>query len=160
MVAQFKALFIDLVTYGFPTVAILISLYSFFESRKAVKVQDRINTLEEKIKKYELEKIEQERIEAAKACIEARIINISKNNYSMRIWNSGKATAYNIDFQVPDECKGMVWKENVPFEFLEAGKSFEERVLLFGGVPRKFKVTTTWLDQNDNQCSKDQIVTI
>jgi len=157
---QFKESFIDLVKYGFPTIAIILSILSFIGSRRTKKVQDRLSNLEEKIKNYELEKIEQERKEASLSCVEARIINISKNNYSMKIWNSGKATAYNVDFQVPEECNGMIWKEKVPFEFLESGKNFDERVLVFGSSPDKFKIITIWTDENGTPYSKEQMVSL
>lgn len=157
---QFKEFFIDLVKYGFPTVALVLSILSFRDSRKANKVQDRLNEVEEKLKKYELEEKEKEREEATKACVEARVIKISKGNYKMKVWNSGKATAYNVDFKIPEEYKGMVWREKVPYEFLESGKNFEEHVMVHFGTPNKFKVTTTWTDKQGIPYSKEQIVTV
>lgn len=157
---QFKEFFIDLVKYGFPTLAIVLSLVSYIDSRKANKVQDRLNEIEEKLRKYALEEKEIERVEAKKACVEARIINISKGNYKMKIWNSGKATAYNVDFKISEECRGMIWRDKVPYEFLESGKSFEEHVIVHNGTPKKFKVITTWTDNQGVTYSKEQIVTV
>lgn len=157
---QLKELFIDLVKYGFPTVALGLSILSYRDSRKANKVQDRLNEVEEKLKKYELEEKEKEREEATKACVEARIIKISKGNYKMKVWNSGKATAYNVDFEISEEYKGMVWRDKVPYEFLESGKNFEEVVIVHHGTPNKFKVTTTWTDKQGSLHSKEQIVTV
>jgi len=156
----FKEFFINIVKYGFPTVALGLSILSFRDSRKAKKVQDRLNEIEEKLKKYELEEKEKEREEATKACVEARVMKISKGNYRMKIWNSGKATAYNVDFKIPEEYKGMVWRNKVPYEFLESGKNFEEHVMVHMGTPNKFKVTTTWTDKQGNLYSKEQIVTV
>ena len=45
---------------------------------------------------YELEEREKEKENATKACIEARVYNISKGKYALKIWNSGKAKAYRI----------------------------------------------------------------
>lgn len=157
---QFKEFFIDLVKYVFPTVALGLSILSYRDSRKANNVQDRLNEVEEKLKKYELEEKEKEREEATKACIEVRVMKISKGDYRMKIWNSGKATAYNVDFMIPEENKGMVWRDKVPYEFLESGKSFEEHVMVHSGTPNKFKVTTIWLDKKGISYSKEQIVTI
>jgi hypothetical protein len=42
---QFKGFFVDIVKYGFPTVALGLSIISFAESRKANKVKDRLNDL-------------------------------------------------------------------------------------------------------------------
>lgn len=157
---HFKVLFIDIVKYAFPTVAILLSILSYKDSRKASKVQDRLNEIEGKLKKYELEEKEKEREEATKACVEARVMNISRGKYKMKIWNSGKATAYNVNFSISEEYKGMVWRDKVPYEFLESGKSFEEHVMVHNGTPDKFKVTTTWTDDKGRSYSKDQIVTV
>lgn len=157
---QFKEFFIGFVKYGLPTIAIMISILSYRDSRKANKIQDRLFELEEMLKKYELEEKEKEREKANMACIEARVINISKNKYKMKIWNSGKVTAYNVDFKVPEDCKGMVRREKVPYEFLDVGKSFEEHVIVCFGTPNKFKITTMWTDDQGIQYSKDQMVDI
>ncbi|MEF2097300.1 hypothetical protein V3595_22025 [Bacillus sp. CFBP9009] len=158
---QFKEIFKDLVAYGFPAVAIALSYLSFRDSRKANKVQDRLKEVEEKLKKYELEDKEKEREEATKACVEARIIKIAKGKYRMKVWNSGKATAYNVDFKVHEEqIKGMIRRDKVPYEFLESSKNFEEYVLVHGGTPNKFKVTTTWTNEEGVPYSKEQIVTV
>jgi len=157
---QFKDFFINIVKYGFPTVALGLSILAYRDSRKANKVQDRLNEVEEKLKKYELEEKEKEREEATKACVEARVMKISKGNYRMKVLNSGKATAYNVDFKIPDECKGMVWRDKVPYEFLESGKNFEEHVLVHMGTPDKFTITTTWTDNQGIPYSKEQIVTV
>lgn len=157
---QMKVYFVDFVKFGFPTIALAISLLSYVDSRKANKVQERLSEVEEKLKKYELEEKEKERLEATKACVEARIVNISRGKYRLKIWNSGKATAYNVDFKIPGEFKGMIRKEKVPFEFLESNKSFEEIVMAYSGTPNKLKVTTTWTNENGVSFSKEQMVTI
>lgn len=157
---KFKEIFIDLVQYGFPTIALVLSILSYKDSRKANKVQERLNSVEEKLMKYELEEKEKEREDATKACVEARIMKISKNNYKMKIWNSGKAIGYDVDFIIEEEYKGIVWRDKVPYEFLESGKSFEEHVLVHMGTPSKFKVTTIWKDKEGTKYSKEQLVTI
>lgn len=157
---ELKEIFIDVVKYGFPTLAITLSILSFRDSRKARKVQERLNRIEEKLKQYELEEKEKERAEASMACVEARIMNISRGKYVMKIWNSGKVTAYNIDFKIPEEYSGIVWKDKTPYEFLEPGKSFEEIVLVHSGTPSKFKVTTIWTDIENNPFTKEQFVSI
>lgn len=146
------------VKYGFPTIALLLSILSFLDSRKANAVQARLLEIEKKLKSYELEERERQREETMEACIEARVMNISKNNYKMKMWNSGKATAFNVDFTVAKEIG--VFREKVPYEFLEPGKSFEEIVLVHFGTPRKFSITTTWSDSSGKPHSKEQIVSI
>lgn len=160
LLLTFKEFFKDIVQYGFPTLAIAVSLLSFRDSKKANKIQERLHELEEKLKKYEIEEKEKEREEATKAAIEARIIRISKGNYQMKIWNSGKVTAYNVDFEVPQEVSGFIFKDKVPYEFLEPAKNFDEHVIVCSGMPSKFKVTTKWEDAEGEQYSKEQMVAI
>ena len=144
--------------YVVPLIAIVLSIFSFHDSRKVNKVQLRLNGLEEKLKKYELEEIEREREAANKSIVEARIYNVSKGKYRLRIWNSGQATAYDVDFEVPEEMKGLVFRDKVPFEVLEPGKSFEESVIYYNGMPPKFTVKTTWKSKNGDQQEKELLV--
>lgn len=145
--------------YVVPIVAIVLSIFSFHDSRKVNKVQLRLNEMEEKLKKYELEEIEKEREAANKAIVEARIYKVSKGKYRLKIWNSSQATAYDVDFDVPEELKGLVYKDKVPFEVLEAGKSFEEYITFYYGTPPKFTVKTTWKNVSGEQYEKEQLVT-
>lgn len=157
---QFKKFFIGLVKYGFPTIALGLSILSYKDSRKANKIRDRLNEVEEILKKYELEEKEKEREEATKACVEARIMMISKGKYKMKVWNSGKAIAYNVDFKIQEKYQYMVRRDKVPYEFLEPGKNFEEHVLVHAGTPNKFKITTIWEDKQGILYSKEQILTV
>lgn len=149
----------ELIKYAFPVIALLLSLWSLIDSRKANSVQVRVNELEEKLKKIELEEKRKQLEEETKACVEARIYNISNGKYKLKIWNSGKATAYNVDFKVEDKMRGMIFRNNTPFEYLETGKSFEETAVRANGMPGKFKVITSWENKtNDEKFEKEQIV--
>lgn len=147
------------IVYVVPLVAIALSIVSFHDSRKVNKVQLRLTEMEEKLKKYELEEIEKEREAANKSTIETRIYNVSKGKHRLKIWNSGQATAYDVDFEVPEELKGLVFRDKVPFEVLEPGKSFEESVIYYNGMPPKFTVKTTWKNASGEKCEKEQLVT-
>lgn len=65
-----------------------------------------------------------------------------------------------VDFITQEEYKGMVGRDKVPYGFLESGKSSEEHVMVHSGIPRKFKVTTTWTDKQGDNHSKEQIVMV
>jgi hypothetical protein len=147
------------IVYVVPLVAIALSIVSFHDSRKVNKVQLRLTEMEEKLKKYELEEIEKEREAVNKPIVEARICKVSKGKYRLKIWNSSQATAYDVDFEVPEELKGLVFRDKVPFEVLEPGKSFEESVIYYNGMPPKFTVKTTWKNASGEKCEKEQLVT-
>lgn len=156
----FKEFFIDFVKYGFLSIAIIVSILSYIQSRKANKVKERLNNLEEKLKRYELAEKEKQIAEANMACVEARVVKIAKHQYRLKVWNSGQATAYFVDFELDDENKSFVRKEMVPYEFLNSGKSFEEYVLFHSRTPNKFKVITTWKDQQGNPYTKENMVSL
>lgn len=152
---------IKFVQYGLPVLSIVIALVAFWDTRKTNKLSRRVNEIEEQLKCYQLEEKKKEIEEFKKACVEARVYKISQGKYKMKIWNSGKATAYDVDFVVNnEEHKGMVFKDKTPYEVLESGKSYEEHVLVHMGTPRKFTVSTIWKDVDDIEHSKEQIVSI
>jgi hypothetical protein len=156
---EVKDIFDIIIGYGIPLIAIVISIVSFHESRKVTKIQFRLNGMEEKLKKYELEEIEKVREAANKSVVEARIYNVSKGKYRLKIWNSGQATAYHVDYEIPGDLRNIVMRDKVPYEILEAGKSFEEHIVYYMGMPSKLTVKTMWKDANGEQYEKEQLVT-
>lgn len=154
-----KEVIINIINYVVPIVAIFLSLISLLISSKNLKIQTRVIKLEEKLKSYELNEKEKELAESKIACVEARVYCLSRDKYRLKIWNSGKATAYNVDYLIQDNVSHGIVREFAPYEFLEAGKSFEELVVVHSGTVRKFVLMTTWSDGEGNIFSKDNIIT-
>lgn len=48
----------------------------------------------------------------------------------------------------------------MPFDELEPNKSFESALLVYMGSSEKFRVTTTWEDENKNTHEKTQVVSL
>jgi hypothetical protein len=157
---ELKTIFEVLIKYGFPTVAIILSFLSYIDAKKAKNLQDNVFKLEEQLKRYELEEKEKEREEATKPSIEARIVNIARHKYKLKVWNSGKSTAYNVDFQVPTEYNGVIWKDKAPYEFLGPKKSFEEHVIVHSGTPSKFIIKLTWESEQGDKYTEEQLLSI
>jgi hypothetical protein len=157
---QFKEIFIDLVNYGFPTVALGLSIYSFVSARKAGKLTVRLTELEMKLKKYELEEKERQREQEARADVHARIVKLGQGKYRLKISNQGGATAYNVNFTLPSELQGMILKDKVPFDFLEPQNGFEEHVIIYAGFPQKLKITLTWTDKDGITQYRDEMLSI
>lgn len=141
------------------TISIFISAASLVVALISLIRSSKIAKLDERIKELELEKLEAEKNAVKKPLIEARLIHMSKNNNKLKVWNSGEATAYNVDVEIDD--KEIIRLEPVtPFEKLEAGTSFEETVILAFSSSSKFKITTSWADENGNKDCKEQYRTI
>lgn len=141
------------------TISIIISAASFIVALISLIKSSKVTKLDEKIKELELEKLEAEKNAVKKPLVEARLIHVSKNNNKLKVWNSGEATAYNINVEIDDK-EIIVLEPVTPFEKLEAGTSFEETVVLTFSSSRKFKIITSWLDENGNQDCKEQYRTI
>lgn len=145
--------------YLMPIAAVIISLSALKKSKESVEVKVQLNDIEKKLQAYELELKEYE-IQKLKeknkkeAEIDARIVKIADHRHRVKIWNSGNATAYNVDFSVPEEYNIIVHKDKTPFEYLEAGKGFEETVVIHMGSEHKCKILCTWQDENGNLKSK------
>lgn len=133
-------------------VSLLVAIVSFVFSLKTQRLQNKLNELELKIKEYELHQLEK------KSCIEARVINTDSKHYYIRIWNSGNDTAYDVNIILPDEKSVIIYdNDKLPFEELEANKSFDIPLLVFNGSASKFYVTTEWKDFKGDTKSKKQL---
>ncbi len=141
-------------------ISLIVAVISLIMSAKAQHLQNKINNLEYLIKQYEIEKINNEKANANRTCVEARICNISRGNYRMKIWNSGDLIAKNITL-VPDANANLIFMgEMLPYEELDVGKNFEIPIVVCSETARKFYVTTRWEDENANLHEKKQMVSL
>lgn len=138
-------------------VSLLIAIISLIKASKAQSLQNKVNELEVKIKQYELEKIEAEKAEAALSCVEARVINVSKNKYKLKVWNSGNVKVYNVSAKFEKDSQIILMDSKMPFDELEPKKSFEEYLIVHTGSARKFRITTSWEDADGNRQEKVQM---
>lgn len=159
-----KEIIKDIALYIMPIAAVLVSVIALIKSNKCTQVQLKLSEMEKKLqeydlalKKYELEKIEREMNQERKACVEARIIKISQGNYKLKVWNSGDATAYNIDVEIPSEYNIILMKDKLPFEYLKPSNGFDEHVVVHMQSSRKFKIICKWEDENGGQYFNEQI---
>lgn len=139
-------------------ISLLVAIISLFKSSKAQRLQNKVNELELKIKQNELERIAKEKESATIACVEARVINVGKGKYSLKVWNSGNATAYNVIAQFDGDVGIMILdEEKQPFEELEARKNYELILVTHFGSSSKFKIITEWTDSNGKHHKKTQM---
>ncbi len=136
-------------------ISLIVAIVSFIASIKSQHLQNRVNTLEYKLKQYELEEKEQEK--KKNPCIEARINHISKDRYKIKVWNSGNTVAKNVMASWEEQdCMIFYDLEKMPFESLEPQKGFELSATIFFGAPRKLFITTTWENEEGEKQSKSQ----
>ena len=154
----------DVAIYIMPIAAFIVSLIALKRSNDTMKVKIQLSEVEEKLKEYELvlkkhevEKMQEEENRDKKPNIEARIIAISSNKYRLKVWNSGDATAYNIEALIPNEYGIIIMNHTMPFEYLKPGDNFDERVVVYANAASKFKVISTWEDEQGIKFVNEQL---
>lgn len=142
----------------FNWITIFIAIASLTVSIVSLIKSWKIGNLDYRIKQLELEELENKK-NNFQPCVEARLVHISKGNNHIRVWNSGNATAYNVNVEIDDKNIPII-QPVTPFEFLEPGKSFDETVVLTFSSENKFKIITKWADKSGNADKKEQICTL
>ena len=142
----------DIVALVFSGISLLVAIISFALSTKSQNLQNRVNEIEIKLKEYELEEREQQKA----PYVEARIIHISKNNYKIKIWNSGNSNAKNVTASWDTNSVIVLNSNKMPFEILEPQQNFDLSIVVYDGMPDKLHIITKWEDENGNSKSKEQ----
>ena len=139
-------------------VSLLIAVIALIKSSKAEKLQNRVNEMEIKIKEYELERITKEKEEASSSCVEARVISIGSGKHRLKVWNSGKATAYNVIAKFDGNPNLIIMdREKQPYDELEPNKSYELVLVAHMGSSSKFRIITEWTDADGKKLTKSQM---
>lgn len=74
--------------------SLLLAIISFVVSFKSQRLQNRVNIIELKLKQYELDAKEKEQQKVP--LVEARIVHVIKNEYKIKVWNSGNGIARSV----------------------------------------------------------------
>ena len=139
-------------------ISLLVAIISLLKSSKAQRLQNKVNELELKIKRNELDKIAKEKEDSVLACVEVRFITVGKGKHRLKVWNSGNATAYIGSARFDGDVGIMIMdREKQPFEELEAGKSYELILITHNGFASKFRIITEWTDSSGKQHTKTQM---
>ena len=137
-----------IITYFVPIITLVISIVSLFFSIRVPKLDKKIKEYDFNIKKYINEEIEKSN--KKEAIIEAKIIKLSDDKYRIRIYNKGNATAYNINYNIPDEYHIITINKVTPYEELKSKDSFEEPVIIDLQSSSKYAVNLEWYDKENN----------
>jgi hypothetical protein len=142
----------------FSAASIIIAVLSLRQAHKANKLQNKVNEMELRLKRYELEKVEKEKEASSKALVQARVIKLGNNKNRLKVWNSGGKTAYNVTAQIEGVSDlELLNNDKMPFEELEPMKSFEVPIIWFSPTS-KAKILTEWTDESGKKDSKSQMV--
>jgi hypothetical protein len=121
-------------------IALSLSVITYLVHDHRIKKQEKL------LNKYQIAKIESEKVESKKAIIEANIIKVSNGKNAIKIYNKGKVIAKNVNVIFPDP-KGYQIISNNPCPIdIKPTHSIEFILILFTSHPEKIIITFEWSD--------------
>ena len=135
--------------------ALIASVFTYFKHDKKLKEQER------KINEYQLKQIEKEDLESKKAAIRGNIVKGLKGGRTLKVYNSGRATARNIRVEGLD-VNGVIHRggDIFPYELMNPQDYTELTIHLVMGCPSTLKLKYIWDDEFGLNNEFEQILTL
>jgi len=133
-------------------IAGLAFLLSAYATLKTIKFNDRQKSLiesQEKLNQRLLEKEDAGSTAEKKADLGATFIKLGSNNYRLKIWNKGRATARNVSIDFPEGNDCFIEsdiKSKFPLETLDTHQSVELIAVFDMGTKNKHTIKLCWAD--------------
>ncbi len=129
--------------------ALLLSGYATWRSHRFKKKEEDLLEVQWKVNALVLEKEEREATEASRADLDAKFISRGSEKSCLKIFNKGKAVAYQVQVDFPDGNDVIIDSEvqdKFPMESMEPGQSVELIAAVSLGTKRKLAVRLSWQD--------------
>ena len=135
--------------------ALIASVFTYLRHDKKLKEQER------RINEYQLKQIEEENLENKKAAIRGNIVKGLKSGRTLKVYNSGRATARNIRVEGLD-VNGIFYmrRDIFPYELMNPQDYTELTMHLTCGCPSTIKLKYIWDDEYGNNNEFEQVLTI
>ena len=135
--------------------ALITSVFTYLRHDKKLKEQER------RINEYQLKQIEKENLENKKAAIRGNIVKGLKGGRTLKVYNSGRATARNIRVEGLD-VNGIFYmrRDIFPYELMNPQDYTELTMHLTCGCPSTIKLKYIWDDEYGNNNEFEQVLTI
>jgi hypothetical protein len=135
--------------------ALIASIFTYFMHDKKLKEQER------KINEYQLKQIEKENLENKKAAIRGNIVKGLKGGRTLKVYNSGRATARNIRVEGLD-VNGIFYmrRDIFPYELMNPQDYTEVTIHLVACCPSTIKLKYIWDDEYGDNNEFEQVLTI
>ena len=136
--------------------SLLLGGFSFWLYDRKIKKQDAI------INEYRIKQFETKQEEEKKAVIRANIIKEEKGKRTMKIYNSGKAVAYNIRIKFQSDMNEIVYDDKLfPYEKLMPQDCTSLSLLrICTGASNKINVKFIWDDDFQKDNYNTQVLTL
>ena len=135
--------------------ALIASVFTYLRHDKKLKEQER------RINEYQLKQIEKEDLESKKAAIRGNIVKGLKGGRTLKVYNSGRATARNIRVEGLD-INGIFYmrRDIFPYELMNPQDYTELTMHLTCGCPSTIKLKYIWDDEFGDNNEFEQVLTI
>ena len=135
--------------------ALIASVFTYLRHDKKLKEQER------RINEYQLKQIEKEDLESNQAAIRGNIVKGLKGGRTLKVYNSGRATARNIRVEGLD-VNGLIHRadELFPYELMNPQDYTEATIHLAVGCPSTIKLKYIWDDEFGDNNEFEQVLTI
>ena len=135
--------------------ALIASVFTYLRHDKKLKEQER------RINEYQLKQIEKEDLESKKAAIRGNIVKRLKGGRTLKVYNSGRATARNIRVEGLD-VNGIFYmrRDIFPYELMNPQDYTELTMHLTCGCPSTIKLKYIWDDEFGDNNEFEQVLTI
>lgn len=135
--------------------ALIASVFTYLMHDKKLKEQER------RINEYQLKQIEKEDLESKKAAIRGNIIKGLKGVRTLKVYNSGRATAHNIRIEGLDVNELFHRADKLfPYELMNPQDYAELTLHLTCGCPSTIKLKYIWDDEFGDNNKFEQVLTI
>ena len=135
--------------------ALIASVFTYLRHDKKLKEQER------RINEYQLKQIEKEDLESKKAAIRGNIVKGLKSGRTLKVYNSGRATAHNIRVEgLGVDGIFYMGRDIFPYELMNPQDYTELTMHLTCGCPSTIKLKYIWDDEYGNNNEFEQVLTI
>lgn len=133
-------------------IAIIGTVFTYFKHDRKIKAQEKL------INDYQLDKIEEEKIQRRQAVVRASLITGTNGYCILRVYNKGKATARNVRLIIKDEPDHLCAMNPFPFPALNENENVDLSIHLYKGSPDSMSFEILWDDEYKSDNSYVQSV--
>lgn len=138
----------------FSFIAMAGSLLTYIIHDRKIKKQEKL------INDYQLDKIEEEKIQKRQAVVRASLIKGNRGDRILRVFNKGKATARDIRLIIKDEPDYFCATNPFPFTALNEHENVDLNITLHKGSPDNISFEILWDDDYTVNNTHEQTVNL
>ncbi|HEY5509425.1 MAG TPA: hypothetical protein VIK10_00190 [Prolixibacteraceae bacterium] len=152
----------EFITIVLSAFALLVSIFAIFGSLYTYCVHDaKLKKQDAKLNKYQLEKIDEEKIRQKRAKIKAEVVSKINTLVTIRITNIGFCEAKDLKIDIQENPDFHIKTNHISKELLRTADHESFELWHLHGVHSKLRLDFTWNDefQNDNKDYAELILT-